>query len=237
MIKSKVSALGWHLFDKRRAINQQQSIFDEITHIGADSDNIWIRKSSKIPGWLLRGEHEFLWEAGLSAPRGGTFVEIGSLYGKSSCILAGSLIARDRGERMFCIDPFNEAGFQAKLPVKLAPDMPWSFRCFIESAKSEGFLGHIIPVATYSTIAVPYIPGPFSLAFIDARHDEEGAYEDFTLVAPKMLPEGLILFHDVVQESPDYPGVCRAFARAAAHPDFEKIDGAASIAVLRCKKS
>ena len=83
--------------------------YQEVSSIGGDSDNPWIRRSSQVPGWLFPGEHEFIYEQCVASPPG-HFIEIGVLFGKSASIIAGGIVDRKASEKLFAIDPFSLAG-------------------------------------------------------------------------------------------------------------------------------
>ena len=46
-----------------------------------------------VRGFLIGGDVKFLWEAGLSLPKSGKFLEIGSWMGLSTIIIANALIS------------------------------------------------------------------------------------------------------------------------------------------------
>ncbi len=83
--------------------------FQEASELGKDSSNQWIKRSSKIPGYLFLGEHEFILHKAGSAPAG-DFVEIGVWFGKSTSLLAGAVVDRNRNEKVFSFHPFTNEG-------------------------------------------------------------------------------------------------------------------------------
>jgi predicted O-methyltransferase YrrM len=54
-------------------------------------------------------------------------------------------------------------------------------------------------------LARPHLPTPFSLALIDGCHERECTAADFRLLAPHVVPGGVVIFHDTAPWSQDDP--------------------------------
>lgn len=52
---------------------------------------------------------------------------------------------------------------------------------------------------------------PLDLLFIDGDHSYEGVKRDFELYSPLVAPDGLIVFHDIVDGPPEYVGGVHRF--------------------------
>jgi predicted O-methyltransferase YrrM len=183
-------------------------VFQEACELGKDSPNQWIKRSSQIPGFLFRGEHEFILEQAARAPKG-DFVEIGVWFGKSTSLLAGALVERNQNEKVFAFDPFTNEGEEKDRKIHaILHGLKNAFPVFVENAKRLNFYNEVIPVATLSTIAIPVMNLSIAFAFIDGAHDESSVRKDFDLIKNKLLPGAIILFHDAIGEG--YPGVIRA---------------------------
>ncbi len=185
--------------------------FQEASELGKDSSNQWIKRSSKIPGYLFLGEHEFILRKAGNAPPG-DFVEIGVWFGKSTSLLAGAVVDRNRNEKVFSFDPFtNEGEERDRKNHAILHGLKNVFPVFVENALTFSFHNEVIPVATLSTIALPAMNLRVAFAFIDGAHDESSAYNDSRMIKDKLLPGAIVLFHDAI--GPIYPGVLRALER------------------------
>ncbi len=69
---------------------------------------LWER-ARHVEGWLSQEQAKRLAAAAAQVPRGQWIVEIGSRYGRSTIVLAGSMPG---GARMMCVDPGRGAGSQ-----------------------------------------------------------------------------------------------------------------------------
>jgi MMP 1-O-methyltransferase len=185
-----------------------RDFYDEVSKIGSDSPNEWIRKSSTINGWLFEGEHEFLWELA-SRDDKGDIAEIGTWMGKSACILAGACETSAPDTHLFCIDPFDMSGTEEQVDYhKTLVSEDGTFYQFVANAKRCGFMDRVIPVAAMSYQAIPAIPSGLRMAFIDGAHDYERCKADVDLMLPKLAVGGVIAIHDarnpVWKELADY---------------------------------
>lgn len=215
--------------------NELKRGFQEASELGKDSSNQWIKRSSKIPGYLFLGEHEFiLHKAGIAPP--GDFVEIGVWFGKSTSLLAGAVIDRNRNEKVFLFDPFTNEGDERDQKIHaILHGLKNVFPVFVENARCLGFYNQIIPVATLSTIALPAMNLRVAFAFIDGAHDESSAYNDFRVIKDKLLPGAIVLFHDAI--GPMYPGVLRAIESILReNPGMKRVDETAGTIVALQKQ-
>jgi len=229
-IRKSLSALATKMGLKK---TWDEQFYAEVTVIGKDSPNIWIRRSSKIGGWLFEGEHEALWELA-TRNVAGNVLEIGSWMGKSACILAGACADHHPDTVLLCIDTFTMSGTeqQTKHHEKLVGQAQGTFYNFLSSAKTLGYYDHVIPIGQYSQRALKVVKGPLRLAFIDGAHDYANVESEVALVLPLIASGGSLALHDVY--SGTYPELL-AFVneRMLTDPTLEYAGKANSIAIFR----
>jgi hypothetical protein len=216
-------------------VNELKRGFREASELGKDSSNQWIKRSSKIPGYLFLGEHEFiLHKAGIAPP--GDFIEIGVWFGKSTSLLAGAVVDRNRNEKVFLFDPFtNEGDERDQRNHAILHGLKNVFPVFVENARCFGFYNEVIPVATLSTIALPAMNLRVAFAFIDGAHDESSVHNDFRVIKDKLLPGAIVLFHDAI--GPMYPGILRAIESILReNPGMKRVDETAGTIVALQKQ-
>ena len=210
-----------------------EKFYAEVSTLGKDSANPWIRRSSEIGGWLFEGEHEALWNLAIrDVP--GNVLEIGSWMGKSACILAGACVDHHPDTVVLCIDTFTMSGTEQQLRhhEKLVGHAQGTFYNFISSAKRLGYYEHVIPIGQYSQRALKVVKGPLRFAFIDGAHDWANVESEVALVMPLIASGGSIALHDVY--SGTYPELL-AFVneKMLSDPALEYIGKANSIAIFR----
>ena len=210
-----------------------EKFYAEVSTVGKDSPNIWIRRSSEIGGWLFEGEHEALWELATRRVKG-HILEIGSWMGKSACILAGACADHFPDTFVLCLDTFTMSGTeqQQKHHAKLLGHANGTFYDFIASAKRLGYYDHVIPLGQYSQRSLKVVKGPLRLAFIDGAHDYANVESEVALVLPLLGSGGSLALHDVY--SGTYPELL-AFVNDRMIPDpaLEYVGKANSIAIFR----
>jgi hypothetical protein len=172
--------------------------FEAESRIGADSPNAWIRKSAQIGGWMFAGEHEFLWELSTRREAAGDVIEIGTWMGKSACILAGACAETASGTRVVCVDTFRMTGTQSQETYhrRIMKEQPGTFYQFLANADRFGFMDLVVPIAAFSTRALPLLRGPFRMAFVDGAHDRENCQRDCELCFELLARGGVLAVHD-----------------------------------------
>jgi hypothetical protein len=73
------------------------------------------------------------------------------------------------------------------------------------------------------------LPGCFDLGFLDGDHSYEGALADFQAVGPRIIPGGILAFHDGVNSV----GVGRVIGQALATGDWVLAGQVLSLTWLR----
>lgn len=222
---------GWFRLFYDQSIVEMRQAFEDHSAIGKDSANAWVRRSAVVPGFLMAGEPEFIFEQALSSPPG-NFLEIGSLFGKSTSLICGAASERGRNEKVIAIDPFTGAGSAEERAIHRGiHGRECYFEDFIEYARRLGYYEQVIPVGAYSTTALPALGAVIAFAFIDGSHERDAVEKDFELVQALVRVGGRILFHDALIG--DYPGVLQAIeACIRRYPEFRRSGECGSIVAL-----
>lgn len=150
-------------------------------------------------GLHSRIEERFLWNAG-RALSSGTVVEIGSLEGYSTIILAKAL---GRAGEVYAIDPHAGLALQADESfegVSPSQESTWpkkdTWSRFIENIGSAGVSDVVKPMKMKSEDAARGWTKKIQLLFIDGSHRYEDVRKDFLLWRPHLAPGALLIFHD-----------------------------------------
>jgi predicted O-methyltransferase YrrM len=150
-----------------------------------------------IGGFFLEDQAKWLFKAARALPDGSNLVEVGSFKGRSTCCLGFG--CRGTRKRVFAIDPFDGG-----------PDLPRcdSFQEFSQNTERCGLSEHIQPLIGLSGELAKTWRIPIHLLFIDGSHKYEDVLADFEGFFPRVVPGGIVAFHDVNE---DWPGVYRAW--------------------------
>jgi predicted O-methyltransferase YrrM len=153
----------------------------------------------KIQGFLDPIEGYALMLMAAYGPGRGAVVEIGSLYGKSTCYLAEGSRKAGRGP-IHAVDTFaGSAEHQAGQPgeQKELLNEKTTFKAFLRNLASMRLDDWVKPqVGTSTAIGVVW-DQPIRLLFIDGDHSYEGSKQDFDTWSSHVSPNGLVAFHDV----------------------------------------
>lgn len=222
---------GWLRLFYDNSIIEMRDAFENHSAVGLESGNVWVRRSARVRGFLMPGEPEFIFEQALASPPG-NFLEIGSLFGKSTSLICGAATERGRGEKVIAIDPFTGAGSAEERAIhKGIHGQECYFQDFIKCACELGYYEQVIPVGAYSTTALPALGADIAFAFIDGSHERAAVEKDFELVQALVRVGGKVLFHDALVG--DYPGVLQAIKTCLdRYPNYRKSGECASIVAL-----
>ncbi|OGN01239.1 MAG: hypothetical protein A3B91_03185 [Candidatus Yanofskybacteria bacterium RIFCSPHIGHO2_02_FULL_41_29] len=140
-----------------------------------------------IPGFLSKREADFLYD--VVRKNGGTIVEIGSLYGRSTVVLADALKNSDKKGRVYAIDPqyFDDLALG-------------QLKSNLNKHNVDGFVE--VVVAT-SEEASKNWNKPVDFLWIDGDHTYKMAETDFLLWEPYLREGGIIAYHDATFNYPD----------------------------------
>ncbi|MFO1451970.1 MAG: class I SAM-dependent methyltransferase [Opitutaceae bacterium] len=129
-------------------------------------------------------------------------VEIGSAHGLSTCVIALALKQNLHG-RLWAVDPH--------LPNAWSDDQAgdtWSD--LARNLRRARVSSYVEVVRLKSAEAGPHLPSAIDFAFIDGDHSYEGVRTDWSLLAPRMTPGGILALHDTLWD------------RKAGDPEYRK---------------
>ena len=130
--------------------------FDEVTARVAD-----------VEGWMTPDQARRLWSCARTVRSGGTVVEIGSFRGRSMIVLAS---AAEPDVELVAIDPHagNDRGPQeiSGFQDEAAQDHD----VFLANLAAAGVGDRVRHVRKFSDDALPDVPGPVDLLYIDGAH-------------------------------------------------------------------
>ena len=139
--------------------------------------------TGSIQTWTHPDELDALFKLASEAPAGAHFVELGSYLGASTCYLAAG--AGDA--RIVCIDTWRN---------ETMPDgMRDTFAEFQRHTSGVGSRIRVVRKATHE-VSVDDLPQEIAIGFIDADHSYEATKADAALLAPRIAPKGILIFHD-----------------------------------------
>jgi predicted O-methyltransferase YrrM len=161
---------------------------------------------AKIPGFLVPGQEQWLFEKVNSLPNDAVVVEIGSLYGRSSCAMGFACVGT--GRRVLCIDPWKYAELGDL-------DFFDRWRANVAATRLDA---HVMPLRGRSHDVLARwkeLTGglPIDFIFIDGWHEFASVLRDFELAFPLVRTGGWIALHDVC---PEWPGPLGVWEQTAA---------------------
>ncbi|MGH2759837.1 MAG: class I SAM-dependent methyltransferase [Actinomycetota bacterium] len=159
-------------------------------------------------GFMPSDEGMALYESGVQAGARGPLLEIGTYCGKSAVYLGAA--ARVSGTVVFTVDHHRgseeiQPGWEHHDPDLIDPatgrmdSLPF-FRRTIAEAELEDV---VIGIVGDSTTLAAHWHIPLGLVFIDGAHSEALAMADYDAWAPKIVPGGLLVVHDVYEDPAD----------------------------------
>ncbi len=152
-------------------------------------DDAW-QKANRIPGHLGENEARFLGTLAACSPGSGVIVEIGSLKGKSTVMLA-SIAARYGLGPVVAIDPHTSPA-----ATDVAINNGSTFDEFMNSLRSSGVESQVEVHRSFSQDVAKQWNRPIRLLWIDGDHTYQGTKQDFDGFAPYLSAGAIIAFHD-----------------------------------------
>jgi glycosyltransferase involved in cell wall biosynthesis len=158
------------------------------------------------------------------APEGATFVEVGTLVGRSTCFLGTRIRESGKAIALHAVDtcrgsPTDSTG------QEIAPALGGTYAGALHrNILGCGLEGVVVPILTDSVRASRLFPDEgVDFAFIDGDHSYESVTADLAAWWPKIRPGGVLAGHDYRQGAPWLVDVTRAvhdFFRTgdATHP-------------------
>ncbi|OGG03756.1 hypothetical protein A2Z33_04685 [Candidatus Gottesmanbacteria bacterium RBG_16_52_11] len=151
---------------------------------------IVISQLSRTEGWLSEHEGLLLYTLARGLNGEGDIVEIGSWKGRSTVCLGLGIVSSGRQRQLLAIDPHRGSLISGG---KAAENTYSDFRQAIGHA---GLTGVVKPLKTTSAAASAKWGGRASMVFIDGLHDYAHTRQDYLLWHPKIMPGGILAFHD-----------------------------------------
>lgn len=156
------------------------------------------------PGFMPEDEALGLYRAALAGARLGPLLEVGTYCGRSTLLLAEA--ARRHDTVVVTVDHHrgseeHQPGEGFHDPALTDPDgrvdtLP-TFRRTIAGA---GLEEHVVAVVAASAAAAAVWGEQVGMVFIDGGHSEEAARRDLAGWAPRVVPGGLLVIHDVFED-------------------------------------
>ncbi|MDB5104282.1 MAG: glycosyltransferase and protein [Fibrobacteres bacterium] len=141
-----------------------------------------------VPGWMLDGQEQYLFDKVKSLPDGAVILEMGADRGRSTSAMA--LACKGTNKRIFSIDTFaGNDGIMGK-----------TYDFYHEWHGNLARLGvdqYVTGVQGYTFDVLPAWNTKIDFAFIDASHEYIDVLNDFSLTYPHVKEGGWIAFHDV----------------------------------------
>lgn len=162
-------------------------------------------------GFMPSDEGRALFEHALDAGRrtpGGTWLEVGAWCGKSAIYLGAA--AEETSCVLFSLDHHhgseeNQAGWEHFDESLVDPfdgrlnTLPTWQRTIATARLETTVIGLVGP----SSVVADHFAQALDLLFIDGGHGEEVAWADYRHWAPKVVPGGLLLIHDIFEDPRD----------------------------------
>ncbi|KQW53836.1 hypothetical protein ASC77_01930 [Nocardioides sp. Root1257] len=169
----------------------------------------------------------------------GPALEVGTYCGKSAIYIGAA--AREVGGTLFTVDHHrgseeNQAGWEHHDASLVDPELGLmdTLPVFRRNIALAGLEDQVVAVVGRSTTVAAHWRTPLSLLFIDGGHAEEHAQNDYTGWAHWLMPDGLLVIHDVFPDPADggQPPY-HVFLRALESGAFTEVEALGSMRVLR----
>ena len=157
----------------------------------------WMKKSKAL---LTLNEAKLLFTLPKNIPKQGVIVEIGSLKGGSTILLAKGAKIANKG-RVYSIDPYKIYLESGALKVEPKNALP----IFLKNIKDAGVDDWITQIVKPSLKAAKNWKSQISLLWIDGNHEYENVKTDFLLWEKHLVVGGIIVFHDSQESSAIIP--------------------------------
>src|SRR4051812_28921029 len=142
-------------------------------------------------------DFEGLYESIAKYFKQGTFVEIGTWLGKSTCFMSELIKEENLPIKFYGVDTFLgeiNATDQQDIVKKEGGSI---YKAFLHNMKNAGVLNQVTPLQMTSKDAAElFEDGSLEFVFLDAEHVYEDVLDDLKTWWPKVKPGGIIAGHD-----------------------------------------
>jgi len=152
-----------------------------------------------IPGLLMVGQEEWLFEMAKSLPDEAVILEIGGYLGRSTCCLAFGCVGTRK--RVFTVDTFD-ANLDSEIDESHTGVRKF-YGVWKRNVEKNGLLEYVIPMVGFSRDIAKSWERMIDFLFIDGSHKYEDVLADFDSFYPYVRAGGLVAFHDVEGGHPD----------------------------------
>lgn len=164
--------------------------------------------AEETPGFMPADEGLALYAAARHAVTLGPLLEIGTYCGKSTLYLAAAAI--EGGGVVVTVDHHrgseeHQPGWEYHDPSLVDPAVGLidTLPVLRHTLHRAGVESVVIPIVADSAQVAGVWSTPLGLVFIDGSHTEEAAQRDYQCWAPKVVPGGLLVIHDVFPDPAD----------------------------------
>lgn len=204
-----------------------------VTQLLKPATDYWLLtdKFKDIEGYLDPIEGFALHTLAAYGPGDGEVVEIGSLYGRSTCYLATGNAKNGRGF-VYAVDTFagsaeHQAGGEGEQEAIVKDGS--MLKMFLRNIAVKRLDDRVKPIVSTSTAAALEWQLPVRLLFIDGDHSYEGTRDDFMSWAPYVVESGLIAFHDVST----WKGVTRFYKEIIQAENWKEVLSIGTLRVIQ----
>ncbi|MGX2997480.1 class I SAM-dependent methyltransferase [Streptomyces sp. JNUCC 64] len=195
------------------------------------------------PGFMPLDEGLALYAAARTATAlGRPLLEVGTYCGRSTLLLADA--ARAGGVTALTVDHHRgseeqQPGWEYHDPATLDPELDGvmdTLPLFRRVLYKAGLEEHVVALVGRSPQIAALWTAPLGLVFVDGGHTDEHAGADYDGWAPRLVPDGLLVIHDVFPDPEDImtgQAPYRVYLRALASGCFEEVSATGSLRVLR----
>jgi predicted O-methyltransferase YrrM len=128
---------------------------------------------------------------------GGTFVEIGTWLGKSTCFMAEAIKGLGCKVKFYGVDTFlGEVNAKDQQDIVLAEGGS-IYKAFLRNMKNAGVMDYVTPLQmTSKDASTLFDDNSLEFVFLDAEHLYDDVLQDLNLWYPKVRSGGIIAGHD-----------------------------------------
>jgi len=152
-----------------------------------------------VPGFLIPGQEEWLFETAKSLLDDAIILEIGGYLGRSTCCLAFGCVGTKK--HVFTIDTFV-ATLDSEI-AKLHSGSVKFYEDWQNNVKRNGLLKYVTPLIGFSKDIAKIWARAINFLFIDGSHQYEDILADFNNFYPYVVSGGLVGLHDAEEGHPD----------------------------------